>query len=158
VHILAQQYLTRFIDFFYPPFARFIPIATFRYGVTGGSNACFNFLVFYLSYTYIYKGSFLHIAGFTVTPYIAANLTALLFSFPVGFILNKYLVFKEASGRGRHQIMLYGTLTLLTISMNYALLHFMVGYLGFWATPSQAFIMVLMSLFSYFFQKHVTFR
>lgn len=156
--MVIREYLINFIDFFHPPFAKLIPLKTFRYAATGGSNALLNLFIFYLSYTFIYKGNLQHLAGFTITPYIAANLTALCISFPVGFLLGKYVVFQESEGRGRHQIILYGILTLMTISMNYGLLHFMVGYLGLWATPSQAFIIVLMSAFSYFFQSHVTFR
>lgn len=98
------------------------------------------------------------VGGFMITPYIAAYLMALSLSFPVGFLLNKYVVFRESAGKGRHQILLYAALTLTTLVMHYSLLHFFIGYLGFWATPSEAFIIVLMAVFSYFFQSRVTFR
>lgn len=155
---MISKFLIRIIDFFHPPFAKLIPLKTFRYGVTGGSNALLNLIIFYLSYTFILKGEVLKVGSLTITPYIAAYLMALFISFPVGFLLNKYVVFQEASGKGRHQIMLYATLTLTTLVMHYALLHLLVGYLEFWATPSEAFIIVLMALFSYFFQSRVTFR
>lgn len=155
---MISRYIIQFIDFFHPPFAKIIPIATFRYGVTGGSNALLNLIIFYLSYTYIWKAQIVQVGGFMVSPYIAAYLTALSVSFPLGFLLNKYVVFQQATGRGRHQVMLYAAVTLTTMLMHYSLLHFLIGYLGFWATPSEAFIIVLMAVFSYFFQSRVTFR
>lgn len=155
---MISRFIIRFIDFFHPPFAKIIPIETFRYGATGGSNALLNLIIFYLSYTYVLKAHTIVVGGFTVTPYIAAYLMALSISFPVGFLLNKYVVFQQASGRGRHQIMLYAVLTVTTLMIHYSLLHFLIGYLGFWATPSEAFIIVLMAVFSYFFQSRVTFR
>lgn len=155
---MISRYIIRFIDFFHPPFSRIIPIETFRYGATGGSNALLNLIIFYLSYTYVLKAQPVDVGSFTITPYIAAYLMALSVSFPVGFLLNKYVVFKQATGRGRHQILLYAALTFTTLVMHYSLLHFLIGYLGFWATPSEAFIIILMAVFSYFFQSRVTFR
>jgi putative flippase GtrA len=80
---------------------------------------------------------------------------ALSVSFPVGFLLNKYVVFESANGRGRNQLLLYAALSFSTMLMHYSLLHFLIG---FWATPSEAGIIVLMAVFSYFFQSRVTFR
>lgn len=155
---MLQNNLIRFIDFFYPPFSRIIPITTFRYGVTGGGNAALNLIIFFLSYNYVLQGQEIVFGIFVVTPYIAAYLMALCVTFPVGFLLNKYVVFQQADGRGKQQLILYAVLTITTIILHYALLHLLVGYLGFWATPSEAFIIVLMAALSYFFQSYVTFR
>ena len=154
---MLKNPLIKLIDFFYFPFLQFIPIKTFRYGVTGGSNALLNLTIFFLSYNYILKGEALRIGSYTITSYIGADLMALSVSFPVGFLLNKYLVFQQ-QGRGIQQLGLYAFVTVSSLLMNYGLLHLLVGYFGFWATPSQAFIIVLMSAFSYFFQSYVTFR
>ncbi|KIO76965.1 hypothetical protein TH53_12185 [Pedobacter lusitanus] len=154
---MLKNPLIKLIDFFYPPFSKFLPIKTFRYGVTGGSNALLNLTIFYLSYNFILFGQDLKIGSLTITSYIAADLMALSVSFPVGFMLNKYLVFQQ-HGRGVQQLILYGVVTVSSLLMNYGLLHLLVGYWGLWATPSQAFIIVLMSAFSYFFQSYVTFR
>lgn len=155
---MASRYIVRFIDFFHPPFSKLIPLKTFRYGVTGGSNALLNLIIFYLTYTYILKAQILVVWNISISPYIAAYIMALSVSFPVGFLLNKYVVFESANGRGRNQLLLYAALTFSTMLMHYSLLHFLIGYLGFWATPSEAGIIVLMAVFSYFFQSRVTFR
>lgn len=152
-----KRRILRFIDFFYPPFSRFIPLQTFRYAVSGGSNAALNLLVFFTSYNFILQQDILYIGKYAVTRYIGAYVIALSVSFPVGFLLNKYIVFQESDLHGRVQLFRYALVTGLSIYFDYALLHFFVGSLGFWATPSQALIIVILSLFSYFFQTYVTF-
>ena len=152
-----KQLILQIIDFFYPPFSRILPRQTFRYAVTGGSNAALNILIFYLSYNFILTDTIIHIGPWSVNKYIGAYIIALSVSFPVGFLLNKYVVFQESDLHGRVQLFRYGLMTAMSIYMDYALLHLFVGKFGFWATPSQALIMVILSLFSYLFQTYVTF-
>ena len=155
---MVRNYLIRCIDFFYRPFSGILPLRTFRYGVTGGSNALLNLILFYLSYHDVFRKHAFSVAGITVTPYISAYLLALSVTFPAGFLLNRYIVFEQQEGKGSKQLFLYAVLTLTTIFLHYILLHLLVGYWHLWATASQAFIIVLMAVFSYYFQTYVTFR
>jgi len=152
-----KHHILQIIDFFYPPFSRILPKQTFRYAVTGGSNAALNILIFYLSYNFLLTDTLIHVGSWAITTYIGAYIIALSVSFPVGFLLNKYVVFQESDLHGRVQLFRYGLMTAFSIYMDYALLHLFVGKFGFWATPSQALIMVILSLFSYLFQTYVTF-
>ena len=152
-----KQTILSLIDFFYPPFSKFIPRQTFRYAVSGGSNATLNLAVFFISYNFIFSGDVVHFGNIALTRYIAAYAVALCFSFPVGFLLNKYIVFQESDLKGRVQLFRYATVTAMSIYFDYALLHLLVGYFKIWATPAQALIIVILSLFSYFFQTYVTF-
>ncbi|MCD0489311.1 GtrA family protein [Pedobacter sp. MC2016-14] len=145
------------IDFFYPPFEKYIPRQTFRYAVSGGSNAALNLCIFFLSYNFIFTDNVVYFGNIALTRYIAAYAIALSFSFPVGFLLNKYIVFQESDLKAEVQLFRYATVTAMSIYFDYALLHFLVGYLKMWATPAQALIIVILSLFSYFFQTYVTF-
>jgi len=145
------------IDFFYPPFSKFLPRQTFRYAVSGGSNAGLNLLVFFISYNFVFDNEVVYLGSLAMNKYIAAYIVALCCSFPVGFLLNKYIVFPESDLKGTTQLFRYATVTAMSIYFDYALLHFFVGYLGFWATPAQALIIVILSLFSYLFQTYVTF-
>lgn len=154
----VKFYILKFIDFFYPPFRRFIGLQTFRYAICGGSNALLNLFVFYLSHTFLFTDIVVEIAGFKVTRYIASYLMALSVSFPVGFCLNKFVVFQESNLMGRTQLIRYGTLAVVNIFLDYSLLHLLIGYFGLWATPSQAFIIVLLSLISYFYQTYFSFK
>ena len=153
-----RTYLLKFIDFFYPPFKRFIGLQTFRYAVCGGSNALLNLLVFSFSYNFIFDHQGIQLFGFTVTRYISAYLVALSISFPVGFCLNKFVVFQESNLMGKTQFIRYASLAVTNVFLDYSLLHLLVGYWKLWATPSQAFIIVLLSLISYFYQTYFSFK
>ena len=155
---MIKDSLLKFIDFFYPPFKRIMGIQTFRYAVCGGSNALLNLLVFHCSYHYIFSDVSISLFGFKVTRYIASYMIALSISFPVGFCLNKFVVFQSSNLMGTTQLIRYGTLAITNIFLDYALLHLLIGYFGFWATPSQAFIIVLLSLISYFYQTYFSFK
>lgn len=155
---MIRDFLLQIIDFFYPPFRRIIGVQTFRYLVCGGSNALLNLCVFYLSYHYIFADFAIQLFGFKVNRYIASYLVALSISFPVGFCLNKFVVFQSSNLMGRTQLIRYGSLAITNIFLDYSLLHLLVGYFEFWATPSQAFIIVLLSLISYFYQTYFSFK
>jgi putative flippase GtrA len=154
----VKFYLLKFIDFFYPPFRHFIGLQTFRYAVCGGSNALLNLFVFYLSYTFLFTTVEIEVLDFKITRYIASYMMALFVSFPVGFCLNKFVVFQESNLMGKTQFIRYGTLAVTNIFLDYSLLHLLIGYFKFWATPSQAFIIVLLSLISYFYQTYFSFK
>lgn len=154
----VRDFILSIIDFFYPPFKKLIGIQTFRYLACGGSNALLNLLVFSASYNFLFTSKVVYIMGFAISRYIAAYLLALSISFPVGFCLNKYVVFQSSNLLGRVQFIRYASLTVTNIFLDYFLLHLLVGYFKFWATPSQAFIIVILSLFSYFCQTYFSFK
>jgi putative flippase GtrA len=154
----VSTYLLRFIDFFYPPFKRFIGIQTFRYAVCGGSNALLNLIIFHLSYQLLFPNEVARILGFTITRYIAAYMVALSISFPVGFCLNKFVVFQQSNLIGKTQLIRYGSLAVTNVFLDYSLLHLLIGYWKLPATASQAFIIVLLSLISYFYQTYFSFK
>ncbi|WP_158606010.1 GtrA family protein [Taibaiella sp. KBW10] len=147
------------IDFFYfPVFHRYISVQTFRYAACGGGNAVFNLLMFYVGNNYIFTEEVIAVGAFSMTRYIAAFVFALLFSFPVGFVLNKFVVFQQSHLKGRVQLFRYAMITIFSVVANYGLLHFFAGYCGFWATPSQALTTVILSITSYFAQMYFSFR
>ncbi len=153
-----RNILLPIIDLFYPPFKKIFDLQTFRYAVCGGSNAALNLLMFYVAYNFIFEEEVINLLGYPVTRYIAAYLVALCISFPVGFTLNKFVVFQQSNLQGSVQLFRYAFVTVSSILFDYLLLHFLVGYLKFWATPSQAFIIVLLSLYAYFCQTYFTFK
>ncbi len=146
------------IDWFYPPFRNVIGIQTFRYGVCGGSNAVLNLAVFHLSYHFIFSHELIAVGPILITRYIAAYCIALCVSFPIGFLLNRYIVFQQSNLQGKTQLMRYGSLTIMNISLEWVLLHLFVGYFNFHATVSQAAIIVMLSLISYFYQTYFSFK
>lgn len=162
--------ILKVIDFFHPLFRKWIPIQTFRYIACGGSVTVLGLVVFFISYNYLLT-PYIHtrlvngkeeeavlIAGISMTRYIAAYVLSFLVGFPTGFFLSKFVVFQESHLKGRVQLFRYATLQFLNILLNYYMLHFFAGWCGFWATPSQTLTTALLAVFSYFFQRHISFR
>lgn len=154
----VKTFILAFIDFFYPPFRKIVGPQTFRYAVCGGSNALLNLFLFSLSYNLIFTSTIIYPFGIAITRYIASYLVALSISFPIGFLLNKYVVFQQSNLQGKVQLMRYGALTITNMILDYSLLHLLIGYFGFWATGSQACIIILLSLISYLFQTYYSFK
>ncbi len=156
----SKNFIIQIIDFFYfPIFRKYIPLQTFRYAACGGGNAVLNIVLYSLSFNLIFKDEIFHLFGLVpMTDYIAAFVFALAFTFPIGFILNKFVVFQASHLKGRVQLFRYALVTGLSILGNYLLLHFFVGVCGFWATPSQILTTIILSVSSYIAQNYFTFR
>ncbi|RYD96754.1 MAG: GtrA family protein [Sphingobacteriales bacterium] len=155
----SKNLIIQVIDFFYfPVFHKLIPIQTFRYAACGGGNALLNLVLFYLSYNYMFKAEIINVAGIHMNRYIAAFAFSLAITFPLGFVMNKFVVFQTSHLKGRVQLFRYALIAALNILFNYLLLHFFAGFCGFWATPSQALTTIILAVVSYFAQNYFTFR
>ncbi|MFT4061437.1 MAG: GtrA family protein [Edaphocola sp.] len=158
------------IDFFYPPFRKWVPVQTFRYLACGGGVTVLGLLAFFVAYNFLLPPylrptlidgrvqPMLLVGKLRITQYIAAYIISFLAGFPIGFFLSKFVVFQESHLKGRVQLFRYATLQLLNIGFNYYLLHFFAGFCGFWATPSQTMTSAILAVFSYFFQRYISFR
>lgn len=147
------------VDFFHPPFRKFLPLKTFRYAFCGGSVALLNLLVVGFCNQFVFTDRQpISIANFQMQYYTVSFIIGFLISFPVGFILNKYIVFQTSNLKGRVQLFRYFSIAILNIILNYLLLHLFVGVWDFWPTVSQAVITVILALFSYFMQNFFSFR
>ena len=152
-----KERLTQFIDFFYPPFQKFIPRLTFRYLACGGTTTLIDISLFYISYHYILHERVLHLGIISFSPYIAAFLMAFCISFPTGFTLSKFIVFTGSSLRGRVQLIRYFLLVLVCILLNYIFLKIFVEWGHIYPTIAKIFTTILVACFSYLTQKHYTF-
>ena len=81
------------IDFFYPPFRRFMPLQTFRYIACGGGNTLLDIIIYFVCYNFILDKQIVHTPVGAVSPYIAAFIIAFIVTFPTGFYLNRNVVF-----------------------------------------------------------------
>lgn len=166
----VRNTILKVIDFFHPPFKKWIPVQTFRYIACGGGVTVLGLFVFFISYNFLLppyihteivnnrKEELVSFYFFSMNRYIAAYVISFCVGFPTGFFLSKFVVFQESHLKGRVQLFRYATLQFLNIVLNYFLLHFFAGWCGFWATPSQTLTTALIAVFSYFFQRHISFR
>ena len=153
-----RQKIINFIDYFYPPFKKILPLQTFRYAVCGITNLMLDLSLFYISFHYILKENILDLGFVVVKAYNAAFIFAFLISFPAGFLLNKYIVFKGSYLRSDVQLVRYILIVAVNLLLNYAILNLLVQYMHFYPTIAKAFAIVIIVTFSYLSQKHFTFK
>ncbi|MFM6953673.1 MAG: GtrA family protein [Sphingobacteriaceae bacterium] len=153
-----RSFLLQIIDFFHKPVAKWIPKATFRYAITGGGTAAMGILIYFVTYNFILKQQPIVLPFITISGPISALIIELSITFPLGFLLNKYLVFTQSDLRGRVQLLRYGSIVGLNIFLNYVLIKLMVEVLAFYPTIAKTITTVLLAIFSYFSQKNYTFK
>nr|WP_068892053.1 GtrA family protein [Pedobacter panaciterrae] len=157
-----RKALLKIIDFFYPPFSRWLPIHTFRYMVSGGTTAVSGIISYYIAYNWILHQKNINVdfpfVPKLITAHSAALIISTLISFLIGFTLNKYLVFTKSNIKGRIQMFRYAIVLSINFGLNLAMLKYMVEGLHFYPSISQAFITISLSLCSYFLQKHFSFK
>jgi putative flippase GtrA len=155
---VLQKKIKEFIDYFYPPFKRLMPIRTFRYAVCGGSNMLLDVIIYYLSYNFILHKQILDLGFIAFKPHIAALWMAFIVSFPVGFLLSKYIVFHTSQLKGRIQLFRYILIVAVNLVLNYAFLKTLVEYMNFYPTIARIFTTCILVTFSFLSQKHFTFK
>jgi len=133
-------------------------LQTFRYAVCGGGNMMLDIFIFYISYNFILRKQILDLGFIALKPYTAALGMAFMVSFPVGFLLSKYVVFNESYLRGRIQLFRYILIVAVNLFLNYSFLKIMVEYMQFYPTIARIFATFFIVTFSYLSQKHFTFR
>jgi putative flippase GtrA len=149
--------LRKVIDFFYPPFRKYMTLQFYRYGVTGSLNLMFDWVLYFLIYNYILKHNMLGLGFVTISSHIAT----LGIKFPIvlvsGFLMQKYVTFSYSEIRGRIQLFRYLVVFLVNLAINYVGLKLLVDYLNIYPTPSNMIVSILTVGISYFSQKHYTF-
>jgi putative flippase GtrA len=158
VHFYLRQLILRLIDWFYKPFQKYIPIETFRYAVCGGSNTTLDIFLYFFTYNFILKKKIVDLKVISISPHIAAFMMVFPITFVSGFWLSKYITFSHSDLRGRIQLFRYGITVLICIFLNYVLLRFFVEYFGIYPTPSKILTTFFVVIYSYFSQKHYTFK
>ncbi|MDR6784770.1 putative flippase GtrA [Pedobacter africanus] len=157
-----RKALLKIIDFFYAPFSRWLSLHTFRYIVSGGTTAATGIVVYYIAYNWILHQKDVHIdlpplPGLITAPTAALAIESVI-TFLIGFMLNKYLIFTKSNLKGRIQLFRYGSVVATNILLNFAMLKILVEAFGFYPTISKIIITVILAVFSYFSQKHFSFK
>lgn len=152
------NFIRTIIDYFYPPFRKYMTLQFFRYGVTGAANLLFDWFLYFVIYTFVLKHNMLRLGFVTISSHIAT----LGIKFPIvlgtGFILQKYVTFSYSELQGRVQLFRYIVVFLINLAFNYVGLKLLVEYFGFYPSPSNMIVSVLSIGISYVAQKHYTFK
>jgi putative flippase GtrA len=114
--------------------------------------------IYYISYNFILQKQVLDLGFIAFKPHIAALWMAFLVSFPVGFLLSKYVVFNNSQLKGSIQLFRYLLIVGVNLVLNYAFLKVMVEYMNFYPTIARVFTICIIVTFSFLSQKHFTFK
>lgn len=146
------------IDFTYPPFRKLISPQLYRYGVCGGANVVFDWVLYFLVYNFIIEYRNVNLGVVTLSPHIAT----LILIFPIvtfsGFLLQKYVTFTASDLRGSVQLVRYLMIVFANLLINYVGLKIFVDGLDFYPTPSKMIITIITVICSYIGQKKFTFK
>ena len=146
------------IDFFYPPFSKYMAIQFFRYGVSGVANMIFDWVLYFLVFHFVLHQQMLHLGIVTLSSHIAALFITFPITFLSGFLLQKYVTFSSSELRGHVQLFRYFVVLLANLVLNYLGLKLLVDTMRVFPTPAKMVVTVFTTLFSYFSQKKYTFK
>lgn len=154
----VEKSLTKFIDFFYFPFLRFVPRDLFRYGACGGLNFVLDVALYYVLYHFVFKAQVFDLGFIAFTPHIAAFLLKFPITFLTGFWMARHISFSGSNLRGRTQIVRYLMVTLVNFVLNYVLLKLFNEVFHWWPTVSYVAMYIICIAFSYLTNKYFSFR
>ncbi len=153
------HYITRFADLFYiGPVRKLLPLQTFRYAFCGGLNLLLDTALYKLILHYMIRDRFVDLELVVVSPYIAAMCIVFPITFFNGFLLNRYVAFKQSPIRGHVQLMRYALSVSGALLANYALLKLLIESFHIDPTPSKFITNLLVAVYSFLMQKYFTFR
>lgn len=142
----------------YEPFQKLMPAQTFRYAACGGTNTLFDILLYFVSYNFIFQKTVFYTPFAAISPHIAAFLFSFCITFPMGYLLNRHIVFPGSVLKGRVQLFRYFLLVLVCILLNYVFIKWFVEHLHIYPTFSKILTTIIVISFSYLTQKHFTFK
>lgn len=152
------QLIISFVDFFYPPFRKYMSVQFFRYAVTGTTNLVFDWIIYFFIYNFVLQHQMLELGFVTLSSHIATMLIKFPFILLSGFLLQKYITFTFSDLRGRVQLFRYAIVFGINLIFNYVGLKLLVDVCEFYPSISNMIITILSVFISYFSQKKYTFK
>src|ERR1700753_2328691 len=156
--VMLKKWIIDFIDFFYPPFSRIMPLQTFRYAACGGSNTLVDIVMYAVGYNLILHKHDVNLGFLVIKQHIASIIIAWCFSFPMGFFLNRNIVFTGSTLHGRVQLFRYFVLVLICLLLNYVFIKLFVEQFHIYPTIAKVLTTIIVVSFSYLTQKNFTFK
>lgn len=155
---MLKDFILAVLNVLYFPFGRTMPYQTFKYAACGAGNMLLDIFIYFLGYNFLLGKQVLYTPVGAISPHIAAFLIAFVFSFPTGFLLNRYVVFPGSVLPGRSQLLRYFVLVIVCIFLNYFFIKLFVERFGIYPTISKMVTTAIVVGFSYLTQKHFTFK
>jgi putative flippase GtrA len=155
---MPKDKIIALIDFFYPPFRKFMSEQTFRYAACGGGNTILGIIIFNVFYKYIFNEQNVTAFFLVIKPHNAALFISFCVSFVVGFTLSKFVVFTDSTVRGRIQLFRYFVTYVVNLMLSYFLMKVFVEFAYLNVMVSQLITTVVIIAVSFLSQKYFTFK
>ena len=133
-------------------------LRTFRYAASGSGNVVLGFLIYFISYKYLFHEKDFHFILYAFKPHVAALFISFLVTFPIGFFMSKYVVFSDSDLKGRIQLFRYFMICLFNLVLNYLFLKIFVEVLHIYPVLAQVFTIAIVVIFSYLAQRNFSFK
>ncbi len=156
--IQTGRSISNIIDWFYPPFSKFISLTFFKYGVCGASTMIFDWVLYYITLHFIVKKEVVHLLIIALKPHVATLFITFPISLLIGFLLQKYVTFPSSKLKGKKQLLRYFLIVILNLFINYVGLRILVDYFNLYPTPSKMIITIITIAISYLSQKLFIFK
>jgi putative flippase GtrA len=160
IHNNIRKLILLVVDFFYFPFKNIMPLQTFRYAACGGFNTLLGIVMYFVAYHYIFINDTVFITEkFALKRHIASDfLFAFWVSFPIGFYLNRYVVFQESKLPKRIQLFRYFVVLCGAIGINYFCLKLFVEIFHIYGPIAKIITAIVVIAFSYISQRNYSFK
>ena len=155
---MPKDKIIALIDFFYPPFRKFMPEQTFRYAACGSTNTVIAIAVFNIFNSLVFNEQNVNLGFLVLKSHNAALFISFCISFVIGFTLSKFVVFVDSNLKGRIQLFRYWLAYVVNLILSYFLLKVFIEYLHVNAMVAQLITTVVVIIISYLSQKHFTFK
>lgn len=155
---MLKKSINQFIEFFYFDFFKFIPLQTFKYIACGGTTVAVDYLVYFVSYYFIFEEKNFFLLGNFLSPHVASSVLSFLVSFPLGFMLNKYIAFSNSVLRGRVQLFRYGLTVLSCFIFSIFFIKLFVDFFHLNPSFSKILTIIIVAVYSYYTQQYFSFK
>ncbi len=156
--IKLQKLILNILHFFYPIFKKFMDKQTYYYLVCGGGNTVLGLIVYFIGDHFLFHKVDIDLGFIAFKSHIASLILSIIITFPIGFLLNRYIVWHDSNLNPYKQLYRHFGFVMLFSLMNYVLLKMFVEYFNWWHFPSQFLTISIIVVFSYFAQKYISFR
>ena len=149
--------ITTFIDSFYFLVKPVVPLKTFRYAACGGGNLLFDILLYFIFYNFIFAKQNLDLNLVVISPHIASLFVVFPITFTTGFLLNRYITFRDSDLPWKIQFFRYFLVGMGALLLSYILMKLLVDLFGFYPTPSKLLTIIATVGYSYLLQNKFSF-
>lgn len=157
IFTITGKKIAQIIDFFYPPFKKFVSPQIFRYAASGSLTLVISWFTFFILYQFVIQKQNINLFLITLSGYTATLVVNFIITLFVGFMLQKYVTFTASELKGRRQLIRYVQVSLLNLLINYVGIKFLWEILHIFPSIANVLVSLFVTVVSYLLQTKYTF-